>query len=328
MKLKAFRKFMWRALAAGVLSFLIVPFLIPFESSGTLTSAQAEPSAEFVELNGLDVRIARTEYTGDCGCTPPLIVLMHGFGASTYSWRDVSQPLAAFGDVISYDRPAFGLTERPTEWQGENPYGLEGNFLLLDDLIARYGNDRKVILAGHSAGGALAGEYARTRASSNLSLVLVDAAILTSGSNSGPFEWFFHLPQMQRLGPILVAEIASSGNALLEESYYDKSQLTQEVYDGYRLPLKIKGWEQAFYNFRIAPNENPLRDNLGHLDLPTLVMTGEHDTVVAASDAPLLNAKIKGSKLETIANSAHLPQEEQPQAFIDAIAKHWDYLNK
>jgi hypothetical protein len=67
MKLKAFRKFMWRALLAGVLSFLIVPFLIPFESSGTLTPAQADPSAEFVELNGLDVRIARTEYTGDCG---------------------------------------------------------------------------------------------------------------------------------------------------------------------------------------------------------------------------------------------------------------------
>jgi pimeloyl-ACP methyl ester carboxylesterase len=42
----------------------------------------------------------------------------------------------------------------------------------------------------------------------------------------------------------------------------------------------------------------------------------------------VLNSKIKGSKLETIANSAHLPQEEQPQAFIDAIAKHWDYLNK
>jgi pimeloyl-ACP methyl ester carboxylesterase len=98
--------------------------------------------------------------------------------------------------------------------------------LLLDDLIAKYASDRKVVLVGHSAGGALAGEYARTRASSNLSLVLLDAAILTSGGGSGPFEWFFHLPQMQRLGPILVAEIASSGNALLEESYYDKSQLT------------------------------------------------------------------------------------------------------
>lgn len=319
---------MWRALLAGVLSFLIVPFLIPFESSGTLTPAQAEPSAEFAELNGLDVRIARTEYTGDCGCTPPLIVLMHGFGASTFSWREVSQPLAVFGDVISYDRPAFGLTERPTEWSGQNPYGFEGNFALLDDLVARHGDGRRIVLVGHSAGGQLAAEYARQRPTLQTSLVLVDAAILTTGGGSGGLGWFLQLPQMQKLGPMLVAGIATSGDDLLEESYYNKAQLTQAVYDGYHKPLKIKGWEQAFYNFTIAPRDNDLKDNLSALNMPTLVITGEYDTVVPASDAPLLQQQIAGSQLEVISDSAHLPQEEQPLAFIDAIAKHWDYLNK
>ena len=61
--------------------------------------------------------------------------------------------------------------------------------------------------------------------------------------------------------------------------------------------------------------------------MPTLVMTGEHDTVVPAADAPLLHQQIAGSKLEVIADSAHLPQEEQPAAFVDAFAKHWDFLN-
>ncbi len=319
---------MWRALLAGVLSFLIVPFLIPFESSGTLTPAQAEPSAEFVELNGLDVRIVRTEYAGDCGCTPPLIVLMHGFGASTFSWREVSQPLAAFGDVISYDRPAFGLTERPTEWSGENPYGFEGNFALLDDLVARFGDGRRIVLVGHSAGGQLAAEYARQRPTLQTSLVLVDAAILTTGGGSGGLGWFLQLPQMQKLGPMLVAGIATSGDDLLEESYYNKAQLTQTVYDGYHKPLKIKGWEQAFYNFTIAPRDNDLKDNLSALTMPTLVITGEYDTVVPASDAPLLQQQIAGSQLEVISDSAHLPQEEQPAAFMEVFAKHWDYLNK
>jgi pimeloyl-ACP methyl ester carboxylesterase len=318
---------MWRALLAGVLSFLIVPFLIPFESSGTMTARQVEPQAEFVEAAGLQVRVERAAYTGDCGCKAPLIVLMHGFGASTFSWREVIQPLAEFGEVLAYDRPAFGLTERPTEWRGENPYGFAGNFALLDDLVARFGDGRRILLIGHSAGGQLAAEYARQRPTLETSLVLVDAAILTTGSGSGGFGWFLQLPQMQKLGPMLVAGIATSGDDLLEESYFNKAQLTQAVYDGYHKPLKIKGWEQAFYNFTISPRENELKENLGALTMPTLVMTGEHDTVVPASDAPLLRNQIPGSELEIIAKSAHLPQEEQPAAFIDAIAEHWALLN-
>ena len=215
MKLKAFRKFMWRALLAGVLSFLIVPFLIPFESSGTMTARQVEPNAEFVEAAGLEVRIERATYAGDCGCKAPLIVLMHGFGASTFSWREVIQPLTEFGDVLAYDRPAFGLTERPTEWSGENPYGFAGNFALLDDLVAKFGEGRRIVLVGHSAGGQLAAEYARLRPELQTSLVLVDAAILTTGGGSGGFGWFLQLPQMQKLGPMLVAGIATSATGAI-----------------------------------------------------------------------------------------------------------------
>ncbi len=319
---------MWRALLAGVLSFLIVPFLIPFESSGTMTARQVEPNAEFVQAGGLQVRVDRAQYSGDCGCQAPLIVLMHGFGASTFSWREVMQPLTEFGEVLAYDRPAFGLTDRPTEWLGENPYGFAGNFALLDDLVSQFGDGRRIVLVGHSAGGQLAAEYARQRPTLETSLVLVDAAILTTGGGSGGLGWFLQLPQMQKLGPMLVAGIATSGDDLLEESYYNKAQLTQAVYDGYHKPLKIKGWEQAFYNFTIAPRDNELKDNLSALTMPTLVMTGEHDTVVPASDAPLLQQQISGSVLEVIADSAHLPQEEQPGAFMDVFAKHWDFLNK
>jgi pimeloyl-ACP methyl ester carboxylesterase len=327
MKLKAFRKFMWRALLAGLLSFLIVPFLIPFESSGTMTASQAEPNAEFVEAAGLQVRVERAAYAGDCGCKAPLIVLMHGFGASTFSWREVIQPLTEFGEVLAYDRPAFGLTDRPTEWSGENPYGFAGNFALLDDLVAQFGDGRRIVLVGHSAGGQLAAEYARQRPTLETSLVLVDAAIMTTGGDSGGLGWFLQLPQMQKLGPMLVAGIATSGDDLLEESYYNKAQLTQAVYDGYHKPLKIKGWEQAFYNFTIAPRENELKDNLSALSMPTLVITGEYDTVVPASDATLLQQQIAGSVFEVIADSAHLPQEEQPVAFMKVFAKHWALLN-
>ena len=326
--MKAFRRFMFRALLAGILAFLIVPFLIPFNSSGTMTASQAAPEAEFVQLNDLAVRVERTAYSGNCRCNAPLILLMHGFGASTYSWRHVQKPLSKLGEVISYDRPGFGFTERKSSWEGTNPYGFQGNFDLLDDLISKFGNDRKIVLVGHSAGGQLAAEYTRLNPTKVSALILVDAAIWTTGGGAGGFDWFFALPQMQKIGPILVSSIATSGDDLLRKSYYDKKKLTQDVYDGYHQPLKIKGWEQAFWFFSTAPRSNQLKEKLSSLNLPTLIITGKYDAVVPARDAPILKKKIANSSLEIIDKTTHLPQEEQPEMFMKAVLKHWKELTK
>ena len=324
--MKRFRRFMTRALLAGVLAFLIVPFLIPFNSSGTLTAAQAAPGAEFVELADVSVRVEVTPYSGVGLGQAPLIVLLHGFGASTFSWRNVQEPLSKLGEVISYDRPGFGFTERKISWEGTNPYGFQGNFEILDALIAKYGVGREVVLVGHSAGGQLAAEYTRLNLSKVSALILVDAAILTTGGSTSGFGWFFALPQMQKLGPILVSSIATSGDDLLRKSYYNQSKLTQAVYDGYHQPLKIKGWEQAFWDFTNAPRDNQLKDNLSELTLPTLVITGKYDEVVPAKDAVELQKLIAGSHLEIIDKTTHLPQEEQPELFMEAVEKHWEHL--
>ncbi len=45
-----------------------------------------------------------------------VFILLHGFGASLFSWREIVEPLSQYGTVIAYDRPAFGLTERPMQW--------------------------------------------------------------------------------------------------------------------------------------------------------------------------------------------------------------------
>ena len=145
--MRIFRRVMTIALFAGLLSFAVVPFLIPFETSGTQTNVQAAGAdARLTELAGVSVHCPSAAYSGDCKCQAPLIVLMHGFGASTFSWRDVEEPLSEYGEVISYDRPAFGFTERPTRWSGVSPYSFEGNFAILDDLIAKFGSGRQVIL--------------------------------------------------------------------------------------------------------------------------------------------------------------------------------------
>jgi pimeloyl-ACP methyl ester carboxylesterase len=320
---------MVRLLAAGVLAFLVIPLFIPDSTSGSLTNVEAAGNqAEFVRINNLNVHVVTENYAGDCNCEAPLIVLMHGFGASTFSWREVTQPLSKLGEVIAYDRPAFGFTERPTSWSGVNPYGFEGNFELLDGLIAKHAAKRQVVLVGHSAGGQLAAEYARLNPTKVSALILVDPAILTTGGGPEGIEWFYQIPQIAKLGPILVSSIASSGDNLLRESFYDKSVLTQAVYDGYHQPLKVKGWEKAFWNFATASRKNKLVENLANLKTPTLLITGDRDTVVPTKDTVRLDSLLPNSELEVIRQTGHLPHEEQPAEFLASVTKHWKFLLK
>jgi pimeloyl-ACP methyl ester carboxylesterase len=62
------------------------------------------------------------------------------------------------------------------------------------------------------------------------------------------------------------------------------------------------------------------------LTLPTLVITGKYDEVVPAKDAVELQKLIAGSHLEIIDQTTHLPQEEQPELFMEAVEKHWEHL--
>jgi pimeloyl-ACP methyl ester carboxylesterase len=318
--LQRFRRFMTWALAAGVAAFLVVPMLITFESSGTKTYREAAGAdAQFVDVNGIDVHVEIEPYTGESSGEHPVIILLHGFGASTFSWRDVIEPLSRDGEVIAYDRPGFGFTERPTQWEGSNPYGVPGNVELLDALITKFAKGREVVLVAHSAGAQIAAEFAIQSPDAVQRLVLVDPAILTTGGSPAWLNWVYDVPQIDRLGPFAVQGIATSGLDLLSESYYNKTLITDEVLAGYQKPLQVIGWEQAFWEFNKAPRTNSVVENLENIEQPTLLITGENDTVVPVEDTEELAKLIPNSTLVFITQSAHLPQEEQPQVFVYAV---------
>lgn len=325
--MKRFTRIATWALVAGVVAALVVPMVVPVESSGTKTYLEAAgANAKFVELDGLDVYVENTKYSGDCNCQAPLMLLLHGFGASSYSWREVAQPLAQFAEVVSYDRPAFGFTERPTGWASTNPYSLSGQMQLLDGLIAKFGQGREIILVGHSAGGQIAAEFARLNPLKVSSLILVDPAILTTGGIPAWLTWMLDIPQIDRIGPLLVGQISSSGDSVIRQSWFDESKITDEIYAGYRAPLEVKGWERAFWEFVKAPRANDLGDNLNQIAQDTLVITGDTDNIVPTAEALELAGLLPNAELEVIANTGHLPQEESPVAFIDAIKKHSTFL--
>lgn len=311
-----------RPILLGILLlFLVGPFLVPVNTTGIYTKEQAAENlwggkSNFVELAGHEVHYV----TAGNPEAERLIVLLHGFGASSFSYKNVLEPLGELGYVIAYDRAAFGFTERPTSWE-TNPYGIDGQLQVLDQVIEKFGSDKEVFVLGHSAGGNIAAAYAVENQQKLAGVVLFAPAVLTTGGAPSFLNFLFEIPQFNHLGPLLVSTIATSGLDILYQSYYNQDQITEETLAGYTAPLKVAGWEKAFWEFNKAPRQSGVGARLEELKIPTLVITGDTDTIVPTSDSVLVSQRIASSELVIISQTGHLPNEEKPADFASAVVR-------
>jgi pimeloyl-ACP methyl ester carboxylesterase len=311
--MKKFWKTLLIVLAVLLVVVLVGPFLVPVPPApGTLPPAQlADPDGQFIKINGIDV------YYKMSGQGGPVFVLLHGFGASLYSWHAVMGPLSQRGTVIAYDRPAFGLTERPVKWTGQDPYGPEANMALLLGLLDHF-NVQKAILVGNSAGGTLAMQFTLAHPERVQALILVDPAVYENG---GP-AWVRILgrtPEMDHLGPLFVRSIQKSGLDLIRTAWHDPTKIPQETWDGYTKPLKAENWDRALWDFTMASHDTGLLQHLQDFSLPIQVITGDDDRIVPTADSLKLAGVLPGAKLVVIPNAGHVPHEEQPAAFMQAV---------
>ena len=304
-----------------VLALLVVfvPLVIPLPPLADTApiSELADPDSRFITVNGIQVHYKQY------GSGEPVMILLHGFGASVFSWREVLQPLGQIGTVIAYDRPAFGLTERPLpgSWQGANPYGVQGNLDLLFGLMDSLGVS-KAILVGNSSGGRLAVQAALAQPQRVSGLVLVDPAIYTGGGQRfGLLAPIVNTPQMDRLGPILTRGIAGDqGTQFLQTAWHDPSKITEAITAGYRKPLRVVDWDIALWQFtKAGTGDEDLAPRLSELRMPVLVVAGDDDRIVPTADSVRLGGDIPGAKLEIFPACGHVPQEECPAAFLQPV---------
>jgi pimeloyl-ACP methyl ester carboxylesterase len=305
------------SLAALLVLILVGPFLMPVPPlEGTVPVRElAGPEGDFVEINGLDVYYQRR------GQGDPTFILLHGFGASTFSWREVIDPLAELGTVIAYDRPAFGLTARPLDWDGVNPYSQQGNLDLLLGLMDAFSVDR-AILVGNSAGGTLATAFTLAHPDRVAALIEVDAAIYRTMPDSPVLNWLLHTPQLDHLGPLIARRLAGrQGEEFIRSAWYDSSRLAADpaIMAGYRLPLRAENWDVALWAHTQASSAPDLAGRLDRIVVPTLVITGDNDRIVPPENSRELAEDIPGASLVVLENCGHLPQEECPKAFIESI---------
>lgn len=295
---------------------LVGPFLIPVPPlTDTLSERElADPDGQFIDVNGLTIHYK------EMGQGDTTYILLHGFGASVYSWQAVMDDFAAIGRVVAYDRPAFGLTSRPmpADWvNGQNPYSVDANVEHLSALMDALGVE-KAVLVGNSAGGGVAVAFALAYPERVQALILVSPAVGGGGRFPAWINPIFTTPQMRHVGPLLVRSIAETGNDTIRQAWHDPAKITPDVIEGYRKLLRANNWDRALYEFSFAPRSAPLRERMTDLSMPVLVITGDDDRIVPSADSIVLAEEFNFPPI-VLPACGHVPQEECPQDFMAAV---------
>jgi len=293
----------------------IVPLLLPSPSTRDTLPAQdlAYPDSRFVEVSGTEVHYV------EVGEGDTVFLLLHGFGASTYSWQGMMEPLSRYGRVIAYDRPGFGLTERPRAGEYDptrNPYATDTQPDLAVALMDALGVEQAV-LVGHSAGGSVAVATALRYPERVRALVLESPAVLEA--REPVLSWVDPLlrsPQSRRLGPWLARLFAGRADSFLETAWEHPERISAEMREGYQRPFRVEGWDRGLWEVVMASAAEGLGLNLGDIRAPAVVITGEGDRVVPPANSRQVAEAIPGVRYLEVPDCGHIAHEECPAEFL------------
>lgn len=298
--------------------------MVPHPDAGSRPDpAAGGPGGRFERVLGLDVH---HEAAGPVDA--PAMLLLHHFYGSTRTWRHVLAGLSDDWRAIAFDRPGFGLTERPqrSAWPHANPYTRAASARIALGLMDAHAVDRAV-LVGASAGGTVALEAYAAAPERVRALVLISPAITGDVGPRAALRPVLRTRPARRLGPYAVRRRASDLTLeRITRSWRDPERATPEDLAAYQAALTVEGWDRGFWEVITAEPPPDLRALLSVIDVPTLVVAGEHDTVIS----PRLNARtaraIPGARLEVLPDCGHTPHEERPDALLEVVTDFLDDL--
>ncbi|GII28380.1 alpha/beta fold hydrolase [Planotetraspora mira] len=190
----------------------------------------------------------------------------------------------------------------------------------------------KVFLLGHSHGGFVAQRYALEHADRLAGLILFATSPVT-----GPEFWADAVANVNRFPerhpnrreaaeiPQAFQEAAAAaddkayteGLRRILPAYFADYWAHEDALEPMRAVLQA--WIDPMRGEEPAPFD--VRDRLGSIALPSLVVTGAHDFICGTRWASMLHDGIPGSRLTLLADSGHMGHLEQPEDFIRAVAE-------
>lgn len=267
---------------------------------------RALPEERFVRLGDQLVHVEQA------GQGDP-VVLLHGFGASTYSWRKVIPALAESFRVVAIDLNGFGYTQRPESFDS---YTREGQAEMVLRVMDALGIERAHLI-GHSYGGGLTLWIAARHPARVRSIVLVDSSAPTYANDRRsraaalrPLNAFFLRTWV--LHPRTVRR------ALLR-SFSDDSLVTPELVREYFDRIRIEGVTAAYYGLTAPARSRPEPVDLKEIQVPAFVVWGAEDELVPVAAGRKAAGLLPDAELAVMEGVGHVPMEERPDEWLRLV---------
>ncbi|MEM6851558.1 MAG: alpha/beta fold hydrolase BchO [Pseudomonadota bacterium] len=265
-------------------------------------------ASRFVQAGGLSWHV---QILGD---GPPLL-LLHGTGASTHSWRALAPLLAERFTVVAPDLPGHGFTQRPPH----RGLTLPGVAAAVDALMGALRMAPDAIV-GHSAGAAIAARMALDAPSRYRRLVSLNGAFLPF---DGPAAVLF--PAMAKalflnpFAPRLISHMATRPGAVERLIASTGSSIDEEGLELYRRLMSrsehIAGVTAMMAKWDLVP----LRRELGGLGERLALVVARGDETVPPHVGYEIKALAPEATLIQLDRLGHLAHEEAPERLAAVI---------
>jgi len=242
----------------------------------------------------------------DLGDGVPLLMI-HGFPLDRTLWRSQIEGLQSVARVIAPDLRGFGGSGAAPETMTMDEYAADLK-ALVDSL-----NLKQVVLCGLSMGGYVALAFLARYPDAVQGLILANTR---AGADS----------EQAREGRHAAAKKAfDEGVAAIADAMLPKMLTEATIAHRPRLTASVRsmmagqhpaGVAAALRGMAARPDRTPL---LGSIHVPTLIITGQADTLIPVSESEAMNEAIPGSQLVIIPDAAHLSNVEAPEAFNGAV---------
>lgn len=245
----------------------------------------------------------------------PVLLLLHGTGATTHSWRDLAPPLAENFTIVAPDLPGHGFTRAGSPAQ----FSLPGMARAVDALLTSI-DSKPAFAAGHSAGAALLARMCLDGQIAPKGLVSLNGALLPlNGLPAHLFspiaKFLYAAPLLQRLfarqlrDPKVIARLLrDTGSTLDERGLALYRQVAASPGHAAAVLGMMAGWDLA-----------SLKEDLPRLRTPLLLLNGANDRTISPFQALRVRDLVPGCEIVSLPGLGHLAHEERPRDVADII---------
>lgn len=277
----------------------------PDKSRAELEARYLDAPGDYLDVAGLRLHLRDSGPKG-----APVVIMLHGFGASLHTWEAWARALSDEYRVIRFDLPGFGLT-------GADPTGhyTDGrSMVMLEALMDRLGVGRASLI-GNSIGGRIAWTFAARHPERVEKLVLVSP----DGFASQGFEYGKRpeVPATVRLMRYALPTFMVRQS--LAPAYGDPTLLNDGLVTRYRDLMLAPGIRDAMIARMgqvVLEDPEPL---LRRIRAPVLLLWGEKDAMIPIGNAADYLRSLPDGRLVALPGLGHVPHEEAPAVSLAPV---------